>query len=217
MAKKEFEVILTEPVVSLNANEGDQVKVAPGYARNFLLPQGKAVPASIANQRYLESLKARRAEREAAELEHMKDLYESLKSLRLHILVKTGENGKMFGSVTSGTICDELRNQFDVELEKKRVNLPKAIKAVGEYDVKLNLHAEIEAELKVFVESENPIEVAEEEPLKRRRNKSAVEIISGEAFLGLVFLCGVLACEWLVNKGLSVASNSALLPEGDGC
>ena len=164
MSKKAIEVILTEPVVSLNAKEGDQVKVAPGYARNFLLPQGKAVPASIANQRYLESLKARRAEREAAELEHMKDLYESLKSLRLHILVKTGENGKMFGSVTSGTICDEVRNQFGEELEKKQVNLPKAIKAVGEYDVKLNLHAEIEAELKVFVESENPIDVAEEEP-----------------------------------------------------
>ena len=69
----------------------------------------------------------------------------------------------MFGSVTSGTICDELRNQFDVELDKKRVSLPKPIKAVGEYDVKLNLHAEIEAELKVFVESKNPIEVVEEE------------------------------------------------------
>ena len=163
MSKKAIEVILTEPVVSLNANEGDQVKVAPGYARNFLLPQGKAVPANIANQRYLDSLKARRAEREAAELGHMKDLHEALKSLPLHILVKTGENGKMFGSVTSGTICDELR-KVGVELEKKRVNLPKAIKAVGEYDVKLNLHAEIEAELKVFVESENPIEVAEEEP-----------------------------------------------------
>ena len=57
MSKKAIEVILTEPVVSLNANEGDQVKVAPGYARNFLLPQGKAVPANIANQRYLDSLK----------------------------------------------------------------------------------------------------------------------------------------------------------------
>lgn len=163
MSKKEIEVILTQPVVSLNANEGDQVKVSPGYARNFLLPQGKAIPASAANQRYLEALKARRAEREAAELEHMKDLHESLKSLRLHILVKTGEGGKMFGSVTSGTICDELRNQFDVELEKKRVNLPKAIKALGEYDVKLNLHSEIEAELKVYVESENPVEAEGEE------------------------------------------------------
>ncbi len=95
----------------------------------------------------------------------MKDLYESLKSLRLHIKVKTGEEGKMFGSVTSGTICDELKNQFDVELEKKRVHLPKAIKKVGEFDIKLNLHTEIEAELKVFVESENAAQAGAEEVL----------------------------------------------------
>ncbi|MEE2813072.1 MAG: 50S ribosomal protein L9 [Verrucomicrobiota bacterium] len=163
MAKKETEIILTQPVISLNAHEGDQVKVSSGYARNFLLPQGKAIPANAGNQRYIEALKASRAEREAAELDHMKDLHESLKSLRLHIKVKTGEGGKMFGSVTSGTICDELKNQFDVELEKKRVHLPKAIKKVGEFDIKLNLHAEIEAELKVYVESETSGEVAEEE------------------------------------------------------
>ena len=163
MAKKETEIILIQPVISLNANEGDQVKVSPGYARNFLLPQGKAIPASAGNQRYIEALKVNRIEREAAELDHMKDLYESLKSLRLHIKVKTGEEGKMFGSVTSGTICDELKNQFDVELEKKRVHLPKAIKKVGEFDIKLNLHTEIEAELKVFVESENSMQTAAEE------------------------------------------------------
>ena len=139
------------------------MKVSSGYARNFLLPQGKAIPANAGNQRYIEALKASRAEREAAELDHMKDLHESLKSLRLHIKVKTGEGGKMFGSVTSGTICDELKNQFDVELEKKRVHLPKAIKKVGEFDIKLNLHAEIEAELKVYVESETSGEVAEQE------------------------------------------------------
>ena len=162
MAKKETEVILTQPVISLNAHEGDQVKVSSGYARNFLLPQGKAIPASAGNQRYIEALKVSRAEREAAELGHMKDLYESLKSLRLHIKAKIGEGGKMFGSVTSGTICDELKNQFDVELEKKRVHLPKAIKKVGEFDVKLNLHTEIEAELKVFVEAEDSKEAVEE-------------------------------------------------------
>ena len=163
MAKKETEIILTQPVISLNAHEGDQVKVSPGYARNFLLPQGKAIPASAGNQRYIEALKANRVEREAEELDHMKDLYESLKSLRLHIKVKTGEEGKMFGSVTSGTICDELKNQFDVELEKKRVHLPKAIKKVGEFDVKLKLHTEINAELKVFVESENAVEALEKD------------------------------------------------------
>ena len=161
MSKKEIEVILTQPVVSLNAHEGDQIKVSPGYARNFLLPHGMAIPASLGNRRTIDVLKARRVEREAVELEHMRELHESLKSLRLHIKVKTGEAGKMFGAVTSGMICDELKNQFDVELEKRRVHLPKAIKEVGEFDVKLNLHVEIEAELKVFIESEKPEESLE--------------------------------------------------------
>ena len=162
MSKKEVEVILTQPVTILNAHEGDQVKVSPGYARNFLLPHGKAIPASSGNMRTIDALKARRVEREAIELEHMRELHESLKTLRLHIKVKTGEAGKMFGAVTSGMICDELKNQFDVELEKRRVHLPKAIKEVGEFDVKLNLHAEIEAKLKVFIESEKPEELINE-------------------------------------------------------
>ena len=105
----------------------------------------------------------RKAEREASELQHMTELNESLKSLRLHVLVKTGEGGKLFGSVTAGTICDELQNQFGVELERRRVALDKPIKELGEFDVKLNLHADIEASLKVFVESENPIEPVEGE------------------------------------------------------
>ena len=65
MSKKETEVILTENVVSLAAAEGDVVKVKPGYARNFLLPHGKAIPASAGNQRYIDALQSRRAEREA--------------------------------------------------------------------------------------------------------------------------------------------------------
>ena len=83
--------------------------------------------------------------------------------MKLVIKVKTGEGGKLFGSVTSGTICDELKNQFDVDLDKRKVALDKAIKEIGEYDVPLNLHADIEAELNVIVESETPIEVAGEE------------------------------------------------------
>ena len=166
MAKKETEVILTQPVISLNAHEGDRVRVSPGYARNFLLPQGKAIAANSGNKRTIDALKARRVERETVELEHMKDLHESLKSLRLHIKMKTGEGGKMFGAVTSGMICDELKNQFDVELEKKRVHLPKPIKEVGEFDIKLDLHAEIETELKVFVESEKPKEAPEDEKIE---------------------------------------------------
>ena len=135
------------------------VAVAPGYARNYLLPQGLAIPSSPGNQRRIASLQVRKVEREATELQHMGELRDSLKSLKLVIKVKTGEGGKLFGSVTSGTICDELKNQFDVDLDKRKVALDKAIKEIGEYDVPLKLHADIEAELNVIVESEIPVEV----------------------------------------------------------
>ena len=179
MSKKETEVILTENVVSLGAAEGDVVKVKPGYARNFLLPQGKAIPASAGNQRYIESLQSRRAEREATERQHMEELRDSLKSLRLHVKVKTGEGGKMFGSVTAGTICDELHNQFDLELDRKKVALVKPLRELGEFDVKLKLHTDLEGELKVFVESENPLptpqSVADEEAAKKAAAEKATE------------------------------------------
>src|SRR6185295_17226189 len=101
------EVILTSNIIGLGG-ESDQVKVAAGYARNFLFPQGLAIPVTQANKRRLESLKQRRGEREAHELNTMSELAKSLSKMTLAITVKTGEDGKMFGSVTSGTIADEL-------------------------------------------------------------------------------------------------------------
>lgn len=161
MSKKQTEVILTEPIVNLGATEGDTVSVAPGYARNYLLPLGKAIPNSAGNRRRIATLHGRKAERETRELQDMTEVHESLRNLRLVITAKTGAGGKMFGSVTAGMICDELKNQFDLELDRRKVLLEKPIKMVGEHDVKLNLHADIEAELKVIVESETPEEVPE--------------------------------------------------------
>ena len=163
MSKKQTEVILTSHIVSLGKSEGDMVAVAPGYARNYLLPQGLAIPSSKGNQTRSASLQVQKVEREATELQHMGELRDSLKSLKLGIKVKTGEGGKLFGAVTSGTICDELKNQFDVDLDKRKVVLGKAIKEIGEYDVPLKLHADIEAELNVIVESETPVEVVVDE------------------------------------------------------
>ena len=159
MSKKQTEVILTSHIVGLGKSEGDMVSVAPGYARNYLLPHGLAIPSSPGNQSRIASLQVQKVEREATELQHMTELRDSLKSLKLVVKVKTGEGGKLFGSVTSGTICDELKNQFDVNLDKQKVALDKAIKETGEYDVPLKLHGDIEAELKVIVENENQVEV----------------------------------------------------------
>jgi len=159
MSKKQIEVILTEHIVSLAASEGDTVTVAPGFARNYLLPLGKAIPNTSGNQRRIATLQAVKEKREAWDLQHMTELGDSLKSLPpLVIPAKVGAGGKMFGSVTAGMICDELKNQFAVELDKKKVILDKPIKQVGEHHVKLNLHSDIEAELLVIVESDAPKE-----------------------------------------------------------
>src|SRR5687767_11642844 len=153
MAKTE--VILTHNIVGLGG-ESDQVKVAPGYARNYLYPQGLAIPLTSANKRQIEALRQRRAEREAHELNTMTDLAKSLSKLTLVIKVKTGDDGKMFGAVTSGSIADELKHQFDVSLDKKKIHLEHPIKAVGDYDVEFRLHQEVNTTLKVRVESTTP-------------------------------------------------------------
>lgn len=156
MAK--IEVILTSNIVGLGA-ESDLVKVAAGYARNYLLPQGLAIPQSAANKRRLESLRQRRAEREAHDLNSMTELAASLSKMLLKLSVKTGADGKMFGAITAGTIADELKHQCDVTLDKKKIQLDQPIRTLGDHEVDLRLHADVHAKLKLQVESSTPPEV----------------------------------------------------------
>ncbi len=154
MAKTE--VILTHNIVGLGA-ESDQVKVAAGYARNYLIPQGLAIPVTSANKRRLEVLRQRRAEREAHELNTMTELAKSVSKLPpCLITVKTGDDGKMFGTVTSGTIADQLKTQFDIVLDKKKIHLEAPIRTLGDHEVELRLHPDVTANLKVRVESSTP-------------------------------------------------------------
>lgn len=149
------DVILIKPIIGLGG-ESDQVKVAAGYARNFLIPYGFAVPMNGANKRRIEVLRQRRAEREAHELNAMTDLAKSVGKLLCVITVKTGEDGKMFGAVTNGQIADELKRQFDIALEKRKIVLEKPIKTLGEHEIDLHLHHDVKATLKVRVESSTP-------------------------------------------------------------
>ena len=173
MAKTE--VILTKHIVGLGG-ESDQVKVAAGYARNFLFPNRLAVPVTSTNKRQLEALKQRRAEREAHEFNHMTELSKALAKLICVIKVKTGEEGKLFGAVTAGMIADELKHQFDIALDKKKIHLEHSIRSTGEYEVELNLHAEVKGALKVRVESTTPMAApvaapVEEKPKTEKRGK----------------------------------------------
>jgi len=156
MAKTE--VILTHNIIGLGA-ESDQVKVAAGYARNYLIPRGLAIPLTAANKKRLEALKKRRAEREAQELNTMAELAQSVSKLLLKITVKTGADGKMFGAITAGTIADELKHQYDVTLDKKKIHLESPIRTLGEHEVELRLHPDVTSKLKVLVESSTPLEL----------------------------------------------------------
>ncbi|HEX9048017.1 MAG TPA: 50S ribosomal protein L9 [Verrucomicrobiae bacterium] len=173
MAKTE--VILLQNIVGLGG-ESDNVRVAAGYARNYLFPQRLAMPVTAANKRQIEALKQRRAEREAHEFNTMTELSKALQKLVCVIKVKTGEEGKLFGAVTAGMIADELKHQFDIALDKKKIHLEHSIRAVGEYEIELNLHQEVKGTLKVRVESTTPaaavVEVpVEEKPHTEKRGK----------------------------------------------
>ncbi len=184
MAKTE--VILTHNIVGLGG-ESDQVKVAAGYARNFLFPNRLAVPVTSANKRQLEALKQRRAEREAHEFNTMTELSKALSKLICVIKVKTGEEGKLFGAVTSGMIADELKHQFDIALDKKKIQLEHTIRSTGEYEVELNLHHDVKGTLKVRVESTTPVAApveipAEEKPRTEKRGKhTEAQVVEAKA------------------------------------
>ena len=149
------EIILTSNIVGLGA-ESDQVKVAAGYARNYLFPHRLAIPLTRANKRQIEALKQRRAEREAHEFNTMSELAKAVSKLICLVKVKAGEDGKLFGSVTAGMIADELKHQFDISLDKRKIHLEHPIRALGEHEIELHLHAEVKGTLKVRVESLTP-------------------------------------------------------------
>src|SRR3954469_25803841 len=162
------EVILTHNIVGLGA-ESDQVKVAAGYARNYLYPQGLAIPVSGTNKRRLEALRQRPAVREAHEFNSMSELAKSISKLTAHIKVKTGEDGKMFGSVTAGAIADELKHQFEITLDKKKIHLEHPLRTLGEHQIELRLHPEVTSSLKVHIESTTPLAHPPEAPEGRGR------------------------------------------------
>lgn len=170
------EVILTSNIVGLGG-ESDQVKVAAGYARNYLFPQRLAVPVTQANKRQLEALRQRRAEREAHEFNTMSELSKGLAKLVCVLKVKAGEDGKMFGAVTAGMIADELKHQFDVTLEKRKIHLEHPIKMLGEYEIELHLHAEVKGTLKLRVESTTPaiVPVGEAAPTEAKTEAPRTE------------------------------------------
>lgn len=149
-----MEVILLEKVNNLG-NLGDQVSVRPGYGRNYLIPQGKAVPATANN---VAAFEARRAELEKVQqalLADAKARAQKLEATTLIIPRKVGMEGKLFGSVSALDMV-EAAKAIGVDLRKQEIRLPNGpIRLIGDYEVELGLHADIVARIKVQVVAEN--------------------------------------------------------------
>ncbi|MEH3021226.1 MAG: 50S ribosomal protein L9 [Pseudomonas oryzihabitans] len=148
-----MDVILLEKIANLG-NLGDKVNVKGGYARNFLLPQGKATAATAAN---VEAFEARRAEleKQAAEKKAEADARAAkLSELTVTIAANSGDEGKLFGSIGTRDIAEAV-SAAGVELDKSEVRLPNgALRNTGEYDVEVHLHTDVEATVKVVVVAE---------------------------------------------------------------
>jgi large subunit ribosomal protein L9 len=169
-------LILKESVHNLG-EAGDVVSVKPGYARNYLLPQGKAIPATESRVAELEHHKRILAEKVAKDLKDLRSRKQALEGLSLQIAARAGEGGRLFGSVTAAQISDALA-QAGHEIDRRRIDVREAIKEIGKHSVPVKLHREVVAKITVDViaqtapeEAEEQLEGGPEEPRERRRGR----------------------------------------------
>jgi large subunit ribosomal protein L9 len=147
-----MEVILRETIANVG-RAGEIVKVKTGYARNYLLPQGLAYPATPGNKRRVEGEALQRAQRSAAEKSDAELLAEKLATVSVEFTVKAGEGDKLFGSITSADIAGKLADQ-GYTIDKRVIELDEPIKMIGIYKVPIRLHPEVKAEIRVWVVKE---------------------------------------------------------------
>jgi large subunit ribosomal protein L9 len=147
-----MEVILREDIVNLGTR-GAVVKVAPGYARNFLLPKKMAVAATESNKKIVEQERQSHLKRDAKESSDAADLAKLMAAVEVTIAHKAGENDQLFGSVTAADISDALAAQ-NYSVERRKIHLDEPIRTLGEHKVAVRLHRDVTAEITVNVTRE---------------------------------------------------------------
>lgn len=145
------EVILREKIDNLGS-EADVVKVKAGFARNFLIPSGKAYEATKGNLRQIENLQAARAKRETEELNEAQELASKISRMKPKFTLDVGKNGKAFGSVTSIDLHKALEEK-GASIDRTAIQLNKPIKSTGKTDVEIKLHADVTTSVTVTVEA----------------------------------------------------------------
>ncbi len=147
-----MQVILRERLENLG-DAGEKVDVKPGYARNYLIPQGLAYEATKENIRRIEAESAQRAKKEAATMGEARERAKQIEGVSLTFHARAGQEGRLFGSITSADIAEKLAEQ-GIEIDRRTIELDEPIKALGVTSVAVRLHAQVRPELKVWVIAE---------------------------------------------------------------
>jgi large subunit ribosomal protein L9 len=149
-SEAEMKVILQTKLESLG-NEGDLVEVKSGYARNFLIPKGLAVPATPGNLKMWEQKKAAIARKLAKEREKAEAIAKEISGRVIEIRAKVGEKERLYGSVTAGDIAVAVKKNLNLKIDKRKIVLVEPIKQLGSHEITVKLHPEVEAIFKVEV------------------------------------------------------------------
>jgi large subunit ribosomal protein L9 len=147
-----MELILKEDVKNLGF-KNDVVKVKPGYGRNYLIPQGMAVLATVSNRKVMEENLRQAAHKAEKVLRDAQELAASVGDVVLEIKAKAGETGRIFGAVTALQISDSLK-ALGFDVDRKRISLPAEVKNLGEYEATLTLHKQVSHKVKFVVSAE---------------------------------------------------------------
>ena len=147
-----MKVILNQDVKG-QGKKGDLIEVSDGYARNFLLPKNLAIPATKENINVLKGQQESREYRQQKELEEAQETAKKINELSVVLRAKAGDNGKLFGSITSKDVSEALTEQHHIKIDKKKFVLPDGIKSLGTTQVDIKIHPGVLAKLKVNVES----------------------------------------------------------------
>ena len=145
-----MKVILLKDVKG-SGKAGQIVKVSDGYARNMLLPKGLAIEATDDNVKSLKKKEALEAEKRAEEKKEAQEIAEKLKDIKIVIKTKSGEGGKLFGSITSKDIAEETLKQSGLSIDKKKIQMKSAIKSIGTFDIDVKLYPKVVGTLTVVV------------------------------------------------------------------
>jgi large subunit ribosomal protein L9 len=149
-----MEVILKQDVLNLGYTN-EKVNVKPGYARNYLIPQGYAIPATESNKKVLAETLKQKAHKEAKIRKTAEDISDGLKNMVVKIGAKAAESGKIFGSVNAIQVSQALKDQFDIDIDRKKIHVDhEHIKEIGTYKAKIHLHKEVQVEITLEVIAE---------------------------------------------------------------